>query len=194
MRSFIGILCLLVASIGTSLAAQLDTSILIHLEGPADGGTASGIGTIRGWAVAPNAISRVELYVDGVKKFDVPYGGSRTDVGRAYPTYPNSALSGFGMATNFSTWTAGVHTVEAVAFDVNGNYNSATSTVNVVRFDNSYMSNPASFNLTYMTGIAVSDANTLQLDNVLVDGTAYTITLKWTVGKQGMEIVGLEKW
>jgi hypothetical protein len=194
MRKVIGTLCLLVASIGASPAAQLDTSILIRLEGPSDGGTASGIGTIRGWAVAPSAISRIELYVDGVKKFDVPYGGSRTDVGRAYPTYPNSALSGFGMATNFSTWTAGVHTIEALAIDVNGNFNSAISTVAVVKFDNSYMSNPASVNLTHMTAVAVSDTNSLRLDNVLVEGIAYSVTLKWTVGTQGMEIIGLEKW
>ncbi|MCU0807904.1 MAG: hypothetical protein MUC53_08175, partial [Candidatus Contendobacter sp.] len=74
--------------------AATNEQIILHLEEPGCGNVYSGVGNIRGWAVAPQGIQRIELAIDGVYRTNIPSGGLRTDVGDAYPTYPNANGSG----------------------------------------------------------------------------------------------------
>jgi len=48
---------------------------------------------------------------------NIPLGWRRADVGDAYPGYPGSAHSGFAMAFNYSTLSAGPHTLTVRAVD-----------------------------------------------------------------------------
>ena len=66
----------------------LADSMVLTLEEPKDGGTYTGISNLRGWAVAESGIDKIELDIDGVYAFDIPMGGSRGDVGSAYPDFP----------------------------------------------------------------------------------------------------------
>ena len=48
----------------------------VALEEPVAGEIHTGVGNLRGWAVATDGISKVEIFIDGAYEFDAPYGGS----------------------------------------------------------------------------------------------------------------------
>jgi hypothetical protein len=95
---------------------------IVTLEEPRDWGESSGIGNIRGWVVSDDPVGRVEIWINDTYFSDVPYGSLRTDVKRAYPSYPNSENSGFGQAFNFGDLGRGYHTVTVVAYSSSGAY------------------------------------------------------------------------
>ena len=111
------------------------------------GTTYSGIANIRGWAVAPQGLQRIELYFDGALQGNIPLGGRRADVGDAYPSYPGSADSGFAMAFNYSTLSAGPHTLTVRAVDAAGATRDASAAFTVTRFANAYIADPAAVSL-----------------------------------------------
>jgi len=165
--------------------------LIVYLEEPINGGTASGVSNIRGWAVSPHPIQRIDLYIDGNLTFTLPYGGTRPDVGAAFPTYPGSANSGFSMAYAFGVLSAGSHTFLARAVDNVGNVRDSVATFNVVRFPSSFISNPAEVNLQGGRTTIV-DGNTLLLTNVTVQGVSYTLTLRWNTATQGFALVAAD--
>ncbi|MHB9100800.1 MAG: S8 family peptidase [Sulfuricella sp.] len=173
-------------------AASLPQSggVIAYLEEPVSGGSASGVGNVRGWAVSQRAVRRVDLYVDGTLAFSVPYGGSRGDVGAAYPSYPDSGNSGFSMAYNFGNLSAGSHTFMARAVDDLGSYQDASATFNVVRFPASFIANPGEVSLLGASATML-DGNTFRLNNVAVQGVAYNLTLRWSTATQGFVLVGI---
>ena len=111
----------------------------------------------------------------------------------AYPGYPGSWFSGFSMAVNFGNWSSGSHKFEVRAVDVNGNYNTASSTSTIVRFDSPYIADPASIDVARITGVTLVNGNTIKLKNVVVEGVGHNVTLSWLPGKQGFEIIAAEK-
>ncbi|WP_288236663.1 N-acetylmuramoyl-L-alanine amidase [uncultured Clostridium sp.] len=50
---------------------------------------------IRGWAINPNGVKEVRVYVNGVDKGTINYGTSRPDVNSAYPGYPSGNNAGY---------------------------------------------------------------------------------------------------
>ena len=58
----------------------------VVLEEPVARQIHTGVGNIRGWAVASDGITKVEIWIDGVYAFDAPYGGERGDVASGFPT------------------------------------------------------------------------------------------------------------
>jgi serine protease len=164
--------------------------VIAYLEEPVPGGSASGVGNIRGWAVSQRAVRRVDLYVDGTLAFAVPYGGSRGDVGAAYPAYPGAGNSGFSMAYNFGNLSAGSHTFMVHAVDDAGSYQDASSTFNVVRFTASFIANPGEVSLLGASATML-DGNTFRLNNVVVQGAIYNLTLRWSTATQGFVLVGI---
>lgn len=163
--------------------------MIVYLEEPANGATASGISNLRGWAVSPNPIQRIDLYVDGSLVSTLPYGGTRADVGAAFPTYSGSMNSGFSMAYNYGALGVGSHTILARTVDNAGNFKDSTSTFNVVRFPSSFIDSPAEVSLQG-TSTTIVDANTLRLNNVMVQGVSYNLTLRWNTATQGFALVG----
>ncbi|MGB5064145.1 MAG: hypothetical protein WBQ37_10325, partial [Candidatus Competibacter sp.] len=150
------------------------------------GGVYSGIANVRGWAVAPQGLQRIELYLDGALQGNIPLGGRRADVGGAYSSYPGSADSGFAMAFNYSTLTVGAHTLTVRAIDAAGAARDTSATVNVVRFANSYMPDPAAVNLDRAT--LSQTGNTFTIHNLMAEGQSYTIRLAWSPATQGFAI------
>ena len=157
-------------------------NIVMTLEEPVAGSTYSGVTNVRGWAVASAGMDKVELYVDDQFFSPIPLGGRRADVGAAYPDYPGSAQSGFAMAFNYSELAAGPHTFTVRATDVSGGARDARVTANVVRFENSYMADPAAVNLDQAT--LGGSGNALTIQNLLVDGQPYTVRLDWRPAAQ----------
>jgi hypothetical protein len=164
--------------------------VIVSLEEPVSGGVYSGISNIRGFALAPQGISRVELYVNGQLATNVPYGGSRGDVASNYPEIKDSRLSGFGMTYNYSNLQTGDHTITVRAVAKDGSITEATSDFSVTRFHNSFF---ASNSAIQLTNASVAKQNgRIVIQSLLVDGIEYNVRLEWRRQIQGFAIVSIE--
>jgi hypothetical protein len=182
-----GVLALLILLIFTGyLEAATNNQIILSIEEPENNSSYSGISNIRGWVIAPQKIDHLELYIDGVFKANIPYGGRRTDVGISYPTYPNSDNSGFSMAFNYSNLSAGTHTIGIRAVDINENELTSTVDFSIVRFDNSFITDSPD---NFLSGAAVSSDNrSIYIHNLLAGGKKYNVRLEWYAATQGFVI------
>ncbi|MEZ5584915.1 MAG: matrixin family metalloprotease [Candidatus Competibacteraceae bacterium] len=164
--------------------------IVMQLEEPVAGEAKTGVANLRGWAVALGGINRVELTVDGVSRGNIPIGGRRVDVADDFPTYPNAAESGFSMAFNYSELSAGNHNVVVRAFDNVGNSLQQAATFTVVRFDNSFIGNPASVSLSNAT-INNNDPS-ITILNLQAEGQFYDVIMQWRTATQSFEIIQIQ--
>ena len=169
-------------------AAENSSSALrVTLEEPVNSEIHSGVGNLRGWAVASGGIAKIEVYIDGNYAFDAPYGGARGDVGAAFPGISNSTESGFSLAFTYSNLTAGSHTIEAVARTVDGAEESSAATFEVVKFAQNFIGDPQAVNLDEAS--CATDGDEIIITGAMVAGEAYDIVLDWRTAEQGFEIV-----
>lgn len=77
-----------------------------HHESPAQDSIQTGIGLIRGWAC--NA-SKVEISIDGERREEVPYGGSRGDT---KAVCGNDGFNGYGTVMAWGLLSAGEHRMQ----------------------------------------------------------------------------------
>lgn len=159
----------------------------VSLEEPLQGQVHTGVGNLRGWAVASEGITKVEILIDGVLEFEAPYGSSRGDVGGAFPDVAESSASGFSLAYNYSVLAAGRHTITAVAYDALGETKQSSASFEVVRFDSPYIGDPNAVNLSNASCTVSSDE--ISIVNARVDGSLLDLLLKWRTAEQGFEIV-----
>ena len=159
----------------------------VALEEPVAREIHTGVGNIRGWAVASDGITKVEIWIDGVYAFDAPYGGERGDVGSAFPEIEDSANSGFGAAYNYSNLSAGSHSITAVAYTGAGETKESTKQFEVVRFPSSYIAAADAVDLNAASCSVESDEITIV--DALVEGDGYNLVLKWRTAEQGFEII-----
>jgi hypothetical protein len=175
---------------GLAYSNTVNPQIEMYLETPAQNETYTGVAFVRGWAVAPSGIERIELYIDGVYISDVPIGESRTAVGELYPNYPDSDKSGFNMAYFYSKLDAGTHTAAVRAVDRNGQYKDAFSDFNVVRFDtnqsNNFIRDP--FIVSLQSANVISDGDAIKIQGLIVDGVLYDVSVSWNTLLQGFTI------
>ena len=146
-----------------------------------------GVGNLRGWAVATEGISRVEILIDGAYEFDAPYGGVRRDVAGAFPDVPGSDSSGFSLAFNYSDLTAGQHSITAVAHTASGASVASSANFEIVRFESAFLGGDDAVSLDSASCQLEDDG--IALLNALMDGKGRDVTLKWRVAEQGFEIV-----
>lgn len=184
--TWLGVAVLGLSLIPTASPAATSEQIILSLEEPRSGSVYSGVGNVRGWAVAPQGIQRIELAIDGAYRTDIPSGGLRTDVGDAYPTYPNADASGFSMAFNYSNLALGSHTLTVRAVDGRGDDRTVTATFSVTRFDNAFVNDPGSVSLNGAT--VRDDGKSILIDNLLVEGKRYDLRLGWRTATQGFAI------
>ena len=169
-------------------AAAGDAVFRLSLEEPVDGEVHSGVGNLRGWAVASAGITKVEILIDGVYEFDAPYGASRGDVGNAFPDVENSTNSGYSLSYAYSLLSAGEHSITAVAHSEQGATTEVTNTFTVVKFPSSdYITDPNAVNLN-SASCSVKD-DEISLIDALVEDSIHDVTLKWRRAAQGFEII-----
>ena len=160
----------------------------IALEEPVNGEIHSGVGNLRGWAVASSGITKVEIFVDGVYEFDAPYGAARGDVGGAFPDVENAANSGYSLSYAYSLLTAGEHTVTAVAHSGSGATKEQSNTFTVVKFRSSdYITDPNAVDLSEAS--CSLDGDEIEVIDSLIDGIIYDLKLKWRTAEQGFELI-----
>jgi hypothetical protein len=79
----------------------------------------SGKTSVTGWAFDNTAVSKVDIYVDGLLAGSATYGGSRPDVANDWPHAP--ADIGFSFSLDTTRYANGLHVLEIRATDVNSN-------------------------------------------------------------------------
>ena len=167
-----------------------DNNIILHLEEPKAGDTRTGVGNLRGWAIARTGIQRVEFYLDGGYRFDIPYGGARKDVGASYPDYLDSGNSGFSMAFNYGLLVPGVHRFKARAYDTLNRYLETATDIKVVRFHAPFFSDPHAIDVS--TSAVSQDGFHIVIENLTVDGEPYDVKLQWRKESQDFDIIEIE--
>ena len=170
-------------------SASTDSSerfLELSLEVPAVGATYSGISTLRGWAVAEEGISKVDIYIDGNFFQSAPYGGKRGDVGSIFPEINDSDESGFALAYNFSGLSAGTHTIKVEAVTSQGRVLSRTSQFQVTKFPAQFL--PADQSPDLSGASCVINDQTVHILDTLVDGSVYDVSLEWRTADQGFQI------
>jgi hypothetical protein len=82
----------------------------------------SGVVVVQGWALDPNLISKIELWVDDQFQHEAVMFLPRIDIIEAYPDWPgiHSARPGFVTGFLASRFTNGPHTVEIRAYTSDG--------------------------------------------------------------------------
>ena len=159
----------------------------VALEEPVAGQPHTGVGNLRGWAVATEGIAKVTILIDGVVFSDAPYGGARGDVGGAFPDVPNSNDSGFSSASNYSALEAGPHTITAVSYTLNGTTKESSAEFEVVRFDSPFITGDDAVNLNNAS--CMVEADQISIVDATVDGAILDLLLEWRRAEQGFEIV-----
>jgi hypothetical protein len=161
--------------------------IVLKLEEPIDGKVHSGIGNLRGWAVAPEGVLRVEIFIDDKYVYNAPYGGLRVDVEKDFPEIQSSGESGFSLAFGYADLGAGEHTIRAQAFDATGNSVEATSTFEVVTYDQNFVHSNEVVDVPE-SGLT-SSGDEIMIQNVTIGDRQYNLKLKWRTAEQGFEII-----
>jgi hypothetical protein len=110
----------------------------VHIDLPSNGATISGMVTLAGWAIdniymVGTAISSVQVYVDGQPVGSATYGFNRPDVCAVYPGRTGCPNVGFGFQLNTSALSPGTHTITVTATDSDGNPDSGSTSIIVVR-------------------------------------------------------------
>ena len=172
----------------TTATLVIASDFMVMLEEPVAGETHGGVGNLRGWAVGDSGIDKIEMWIDGVYAFDVPYGGVRGDVGGAFPDVADSNESGFSMAYSYSSLSSGVHSAKAIAYDNLGNTKeSVTTDFSVVKLAEDFIGDPNAVNLDGASCGLESDEITLI--DASVSGEPVDLLLKWRTAEQGFEII-----
>jgi len=170
----------------TFQAVAQEATLRLSIEGPKTGESYSGIGTLRGWAVAEEGIDYVEIYIDGAFYQNAPYGGRRGDVGNIFPEIEGSKDSGFALAFNYNNLSVGNHTLKAVAVTDNGRQLEQTSQFSVTKFHKNYIR--PSDNVDLNSAVCSVQDDEISVIDALIDGRVYDISMKWRSSDQGFEI------
>ena len=177
----------LTVSVTSATFVTASDVLRVMLEEPVAGETHGGVGNLRGWAVASEGIEKIEIWIDGAYAFDAPYGGSRGDVGGAFPEVSDSDKSGFSLAYAYSNLSPGSHTISAVAHTTAGNTSESAANFTVVKFKDAFISGPDAVDLSGTSCEATGDE--VSATNALIGGRAYDMVLDWRTAEQGFEIV-----
>ena len=164
-----------------------DSGEALHLtlEEPVNQSTASGVSNIRGWAVAPSGIDRLELLINDVLATEIPYGGDRRDVGAAFPDIAGSSRSGFGQTFNYGLLGAGRHTITVRAYSNAGGMVERTSTFTVAAFKEPFVEQQGYPSLAQADAAVNQAMGNIIIHNVILpDGSTYDVTLNWSKAAQ----------
>lgn len=163
--------------------------IIMNLEVPGPGSVVTGVGVIQGWAATQFGLERVENWVDGDYKGNIPTGGNRKDVVAAFPNYPDADTSGFAIIWNYNNFTEGEHTITIKAIDKLGNSREHSRTFTVMHFPDSFISDP---NEVSLDGADITYAGSkIFIKGMTVTGAKFNVDLDWDTASQNYRIVNM---
>jgi len=164
-----------------AVTVQPASNIIGSLEGPSD--TVSGVNTIYGWAIHPQGIAKVELYIDDQLIGNIAYGGSRPDIKASYPDYPNAENSGFATIHDFSSLSQGTNIVAVRIYNQDGQFKDLSASVNIIKFHGDSVESMS------------PDQRWLRTNRVTADGITktYDILIEWDYELQEFKIGDIVK-
>ena len=173
----------------TLLGASALAETVVTIEEPVNGSTASGVANLRGWAVSDVGVERIELFINGARYSDIPYGGARGDVRNVFPDFPDSLNSGFGQTLNYGNLGAGEHTIVIRAYDKEGNSEEVSSTFEVVSFPEAFIGGAFAPSITNAETAIDKTSQRIMVSGVtLSDGEVFDLELAWTTPTQSFVI------
>jgi hypothetical protein len=97
----------------------------VRIDAPAAGATVGGTVNVTGYAldsesVPESGISKVEVFVDGVKRGEAAYGLNHATACTSYPGRPGCPNVGYSFAWDTTTVANGTRTIRVVATDTDG--------------------------------------------------------------------------
>jgi hypothetical protein len=165
-----------------SVQVTLPSNIIAALENPSpDLFEQTGISPIYGWALHPEGIKNIELFIDAQLIGNIPYGAPRPDVKEAYPESPGAANSGFAMVYNFSQLSSGTHEMKVKLYNLDGQSKELVTSFSVLKFHGDNVQNIS------------PNTRVLRFNRVTVDGSTrrYDIGIKWFNEIQGFKIISI---
>jgi hypothetical protein len=117
-------------------ATHAAAGIIALVESPQEGQVVSGVGVMRGWAfseTAEAAIEEVQFLVDGQPVGVIPCCAQRGDIAAAFPSYPTTINSGWGLLFNYGLLEAGPHTIGVSLRDTAGAVRTLTRNMTVIK-------------------------------------------------------------
>ena len=146
---------------------------------------------MRGWATSSDPIERVEVFVDGEYRFDIPHGGYRPDVGSIFEEIEGASRSGFASTVNFSGLEKGEHTLTVTVSDEFGSVIERSVEFIVTRFDEPFIFEEDLVELGWSNVYPMGRSLTIR--GASIGEEHYNITLEWLTATQAFEIVRIEK-
>jgi hypothetical protein len=165
------------------------TDLEIAIDQPIRNAVHSGIGMVRGWAMSSKPIERIEVYIDGTYRFDIPHGDQRNDLAKRFPDNELASESGFSTAFNWNQLGSGEHEITIRAIDTFGSSAERTFDFAVTTFDKGFIQSSDVFELGWSSISGLGDSFLIR--GALIDGAYYDITLQWRPRSQNFEIVGI---
>ena len=173
--------------------AELDERIKVAIEEPVQGERYSGISNLRGWAVSPEGTGNFyhAVYINDEFAFYMTPYGKRTDVGNAFPDYPNSDTAGFSMAFNYKDLPPGEHEIRVRAYDNLENYNEVVTTFTTERFESTFIASDSDVDVSTTETWAVVDNQTYKVSGATLEGKQWDFFLKWDTASQSFKTEGI---
>lgn len=187
------LLCALLLFPAPFVSAGQDERIVVVIEEPAQGERYSGVSNLRGWAVSPEGMGRsyLNVYIDDEFAFYLAPYGERSDVGKAFPDYPDSDTGGFSMAFNYKNLSPGEHEIRVRAYDDAGNYNEAVTTFVAERFESEFIASDSDVDLSTTSSIYVCDDQSYLISGPTIEGKKWDFLLRWDRASQSFKIEGI---
>ena len=187
------LLCTLLLFPAPFVSAGQDERIVVVIEEPAQGERYSGVSNLRGWAVSPEGMGRsyLNVYIDDEFAFYLAPYGERSDVGKAFPDYPDSDTGGFSMAFNYKNLSPGEHEIRVRAYDDAGNYNEAVTTFVAERFESEFIASDSDVDLSTTSSIYVYDDQSYLISGPTIEGKQWDFLLRWDTAGQSFKTEGI---
>ncbi|HEX2164935.1 MAG TPA: Ig-like domain-containing protein [Thermoanaerobaculia bacterium] len=96
---------------------DLDEDAVGAIDLPVEGGFFGGVVMVTGWAIDPEGIARVEIWVDGQRVGDATLGFSRPEVATDHPGLPGFDSAGWTFALDTRGLSDGPHQMQVVVVD-----------------------------------------------------------------------------
>jgi hypothetical protein len=138
-----GLVLTFVALLAPVLIAQHD--FVGDVDAPDPAAVHSGMILVKGWALDPHQISKIELWVDGQFQHETVMFLPRVDIVEAFPDWPGIHNARPGFITGFSAnrFPDGAHTMEVRVYDQEGHIHTiGERTINI---NNSVNQSPFGF-------------------------------------------------
>ena len=113
---------------------EINKNMYSNIDEPVANSTVyGGVLKLKGWALNPSGISKINVYIDNIFKGNATIGQSRPDVQNAFPTYTGASTSGYSMNIDVNNLSSGTKTLKVEQIGKDGKTDVVTTKFNIER-------------------------------------------------------------